>query len=266
LKELGWSRSKLLWHVERRGWRAIHRGVYALSQAPLTQDQWWLAATLTAPQSFLSLSSAGARYGFYRYDQPIEMITRPGRGGVRRRGRLVVFRARLDGETRRLGNLPITSPERTMVDLAVRLPDDAVRRMFRESVRLKATTIPKLRRVLHGQPGSRLLTELAIRYGHLPFHRSRSDAECLALQVLHDAGQTQWLLNHRIDGEEADLVDVDRRVIVEIDGPQFHLFADEDARKQRIWEDAGFEVRRLGSDAVYDSPEQLVELALRPAS
>jgi hypothetical protein len=264
LRDIGWSEKKVRCEAQRGAWRTIYRGVYSLSHAPLSQERMWLAATLTAPNSFLSHSCAGARYRFYRYVEPIEMITRPGNRGRRRHGRLVVFHSTtLDGHTRRLGNLPITSPERTMVDLAVRLSDDAVRRMFRESVRLKATTIPKLRRVLHGQPGSRLLTDLTTRYAHLPLHRARSDAECLGLQILHDAGQTQWLLNHRIDGQEADLVDVDRRRIIEIDGPQYHLFADEDARKQAIWEGAGFEVRRIGSDGVYAGPAALLQLARR---
>lgn len=262
LRGEGWSRGKIRCHAESRGWRVIHPGVYALNQAPLTQDQWWLAATLTAPNSFLSHSSAGARYGFYRYREPFEMITRPGTGGRRRQGRLVVFRSTtLNAHTRRLGSLPITSPERTMIDLAVRLPDKATRRMFRESIRLKATTVLKLRRELRGQSGTKLLTELTTRYGHLPFHRSRSDAECLALEILRDAGGEQPQLNVRINGEEADLVFLDRKLIIEIDGPQYHLFADEDARKQRLWEEAGFEVRRIGSDALYDDPARLVALA-----
>ena len=264
LKRLGWSRSKLLWHVERGAWRRIHRGVYALTQAELSQDQLWLAATLTAPNSFLSHFSAGARYAFYRYREPIEMISRPGRGGRRRQGRLVVFRAKLDGEVGRIDNLPITSPERTMIDIAARVPHTVTTRMFRDAIRLKATTTAELKDALaRHHAGTKLLTELTTRYGHLPFDRARSDAECLGLQILHDDGQTHWQLNHRIGGEEADLVDLGRRVIVEIDGPQYHLFADEDARKQAIWEAAGFEVRRIGSGAVYAGPAALIQLARR---
>ena len=68
---------------------------------------------------------------------------------------------------------------------------------------------------------------------------------------LHDAG-TPMDNNVRINGEEADFVDHDRRLILEIDGPQFHLFPAEDERKEAVWRAAGYEVRRRPSDAVFD--------------
>lgn len=57
-----------------------------------------------------------------------------------------------------------------------------------------------------------------------------------------------------VAGEEADLVWPERKLIVEIDGPQYHRFADEDARKQTLWEGAGYVVSRVPSDDVYDAP------------
>jgi very-short-patch-repair endonuclease len=59
-------------------------------------------------------------------------------------------------------------------------------------------------------------------------------------------------VNVKIAGEEADLVWPKRKEILEIDGPQFHRFPEEDARKERLWRKAGYTVRRIGSDAVYD--------------
>jgi very-short-patch-repair endonuclease len=56
-----------------------------------------------------------------------------------------------------------------------------------------------------------------------------------------------------IAGEEADLVWADRRLIIEVDGPQFHRFRDEDERKESVWREAGFTVRRIASDDVYRS-------------
>ena len=52
-------------------------------------------------------------------------------------------------------------------------------------------------------------------------------------------------------GHEADLVDHGRRLIVEIDGPQYHLFPDEDARKEAAWREAGYDVIRRSSDDVF---------------
>ena len=53
------------------------------------------------------------------------------------------------------------------------------------------------------------------------------------------------------------------KLIIEIDGPQYHRFREEDARKQERWERAGFTVRRIPSDAVYDDPDRLIALATR---
>src|SRR5918992_844659 len=84
LREADWSLGKVRHHAKSRGWRLIHDGVYALNSAPLTRRQLWFAAVLTAPDSFLSHGSAGACYGFYRFERGYEVITRPGRGGRRR--------------------------------------------------------------------------------------------------------------------------------------------------------------------------------------
>ena len=63
-----------------------------------------------------------------------------------------------------------------------------------------------------------------------------------------------------LGGAEADLVSVRRRLIIEIDGPNFHQFRDEDARKERTWDEAGYTIRRISSDAVYATPAELVRL------
>ena len=102
---------------------------------------------------------------------------------------------------------------------------------------------------------------MANRYARLPFHRTRSDAEARALELLQDAGIEPPRVNARIAGEEADLSWPGRKLIIEIDGPQYHQFKDEDARKQRRWERAGYTVRRIGSDAVYRTPGRLLVFA-----
>jgi very-short-patch-repair endonuclease len=48
---------------------------------------------------------------------------------------------------------------------------------------------------------------------------------------------------------------------VEIDGGPFHLDAGEDGRKQRIWQSAGWTVLRIPSEAVYESPAQVLAVS-----
>jgi plasmid stabilization system protein ParE len=261
----GWTRRKVKHHVVAGAWRVIHHGVYALTQAPLTQRQLWIAATLTAPNSFLSHASAGACWGFRPYDGSYEVVTRPGRGGPRRHGNLLVCRSSvLDGDTTTHQGIPVTTAARTLIDLSPHVGDDATRKAFREAIRLKTTTTALIGQTAQRhrtRPGSSFLAALAARYATLPYRRARSDAECVGLEVLHDADRSPPELNVKVAGEEADFVWRDRKLIIEIDGPQYHLFADEDARKQRVWEGEGFAVRRVPSDDVYEWPGRLVALS-----
>jgi hypothetical protein len=120
---------------------------------------------------------------------------------------------------------------------------------------MRVTTAPAILAALsrHGpRRGTVALRLLATRYRGLPIARARSDAESLSLERLYLAGAPTPELNVRVAGHEADLVDHERRLILEIDGPQYHLFPDVDERKERAWRAAGYEVRRVSSDAVYE--------------
>jgi very-short-patch-repair endonuclease len=81
------------------------------------------------------------------------------------------------------------------------------------------------------------------------------------MEILRDAGRPLPRLNARVAGEEADLSWAPECLIVEIDGGPFHLDAGEDARKQARWRGAGWTVRRIPSDDVYERPARVLALA-----
>lgn len=131
-------------------------------------------------------------------------------------------------------------------------------------MRLDLTSISEIVDCLARHPGRRgsvRLRAVAARYAGLPLDRARSGAEVRALEVLRDAGYALPRLNARVAGEEADLSWTAVRGLIEIDGAPFHLDVGEDARKQERWERAGWAVRRISSDDVYEYPERLVALA-----
>lgn len=84
------------------------------------------------------------------------------------------------------------------------------------------------------------------------------------METLRDARHPLPKLNVRIAGEEADLSWARWKLIIEIDGGPFHLDVGEDARKQSLWERAGWTVRRIDADRVYEDPERLLSLARDP--
>jgi Protein of unknown function (DUF559) len=242
----------------------MHPGVYVLSQAPPSRRQRWLAAVLTAPGSVLSHGSAGACYGFYRFERDYEVVTRPGQGGRRRQGGVLVFRSKcLDGETTHHEGIPITLAERVLIDLAPGLNESQLGRAFRECIRLRCATAQRVTEALRRHPawrGTCSLRRIATHYAAIPYERTRSDAEGRALELIHDAGAPLPKINIRVAGEEADLVWIERRLIVEVDGRQFHQFPEVDARKERRWRAAGYTVRRVPSDVVYDAPDDLIAI------
>src|SRR4051812_4633467 len=202
LRAAGWSRWAIEHRVMNHGWRVVHPGVYVLTQAPLTRHQSWMAATLSAPGTALGAASAGACWGFRPWEGVFEGVVRQGSGGPRRLGGLVVMRTSLM-ETTTHNGIPITTPERTLIDLAAHLPARAIAKATREAIRLRTTTAPSLLDALlkhRGRRGTKQLRELAERYKELRIARARSDAESRALELLGPGPQ----LNVRVAGEEAD--------------------------------------------------------------
>ncbi len=241
--------------------RELHDGVWVTGDAPITRLQWWWAAVLSAPASALSFASAGAAWGFRPWEGGFEVITRPGSGGPKRVGSLLVCRAKqIDATT--LHGIPITTPERTAADLWPRLPNERERRkLLREAIRLKRLTTTSLESHLkqsapRNSPSS--LMQLLKRYEHLQLHRCKSDAEAYAVELMAAAKLPHPAINVRRAGEEADLSWPDRRLIIEIDGDQFHRDKAEDARKTRIWQEAGWRVRRAESDLVFNEPHRYI--------
>jgi hypothetical protein len=244
----------------------VHDGVFAV--APLLNDPWgrWMGATLTAPDTFLSRVSASVAWEVLGYEEELTVV-RPGSGGPRRHEGILVHRSStLEGNTTELNGVPITTIERTLLDIAPIVSEKALRRAVRVAVREEHTSLAAIGDAIgraHGPRGAKRVAAALARYAGLPIERARSGAEIRAIEILRDYGRPLPQLNIRIAGEEADLVWRRHRQIIEIDGGPWHLDAGEDARKQAAWEQAGYEVRRIPSDDVYEHPPRL--LALAPA-
>ena len=98
----------------------------------------------------------------------------------------------------------------------------------------------------------------------LQLERCRSDPEAWAVAAIADAGLESPEVNEIVAGEEADLSWPAARLIIELDGPSYHVLRDADIRKMKAWRAAGFEVQRLPTASIYADPERL--LAMVPGS
>jgi hypothetical protein len=227
-----------------------------------------MGATLTAPKTFLCRESAACAWGGLEFESRGVTVVRPGNGGPRRLNGITVLRSlTLGGETTTCRGVPITTPERTVLDLACCTSDRALAKALRDFVRLGLLTVYSLGDwlgyVAHRRGAPKVGRALA-RYRGLPIERARSGAEIRALELLRKANVELPRLNVKIAGEEADLSWARHRLIIEIDGGPWHRDAGNDARKELAWREAGWTVRRLDADKVYDGPGDLLAIAPPP--
>lgn len=258
LRHAGWSEAKARHAV--RGLREIHHGVHATGHAGLTPRQRCWAAVLTEPGTRLSHASLARLAGFDDWEFDHETVTRLGNGGRVHHPGLIVYRsARLASiEIGEIHGIPSVSPARALLDLLPQRTERNAARLVRNALRSGAVTEKELRVMLALHPGRRGITRLrryTDAYGHLPLHRTKSDAEALGLAVLDALGIEIPLVNVKIMGEEADYVWREHRWIVELDSRRWHHPV-EDARKTAVWEGARWTVRRVATDDVYDRPDR----------
>jgi very-short-patch-repair endonuclease/predicted transcriptional regulator of viral defense system len=160
------------------GWlRRVHRGVYAVGGVPLTDEGRWMAAVLACGEgAVLSHQAAGELWGLRRRrrGRPID-VTIPQASGRRRRTGIAIHRApALRSEERTLHcRIPVTTPARTVLDLATSLPRRQLERAIDEGERLNICTEDDLDEIVgnyFGRAGAGALRSL------LDEHRAGSTA------------------------------------------------------------------------------------------
>jgi very-short-patch-repair endonuclease len=262
LVRAGLTEAAAEWWV--RDMQPLHRGVFLAGLAPPSQRQLWWAAVLTSPGTVLSHASAAACFGLRPVVGGVVTVTRVGsRGREHSRGLHVSYSLTLRKQITEHDGIPITTVERTIIDLWPHLSPRARSRMLREGLRLGSTTAPRMLAAIRAHRRRRGVASLRAeveRLSGLRLDRCRSDAEAWAVALIADAGLAAPAVNERVAGEEADLSWPAARLIVELDGPSYHVLRDVDIRKMKAWREAGFDVRRLPTDAVYHEPERLLAL------
>jgi very-short-patch-repair endonuclease len=223
-----------------------HRGVYQVgpTAAPLSPE---MAAVLACGSSAaLSHHSAAAIWGFGRRDQVVH-VTVEGDRARSRRGIQVHQTLSLNAAVH--NGLPITTPARTLRDLRTVLPQPDLDRAA-EQAQVLGLVIPD-----HApDPGF-----------------TRSEAERRLRALCKAAGLPAPKTNARVAGYEVDAYWPEQRLIVEVDGYEYHgtrQAFERDRRKDAALQVAGYRVvrityRRLTTEP-YSVSAQLGAL-LRPA-
>jgi len=235
----------------------IHRGVYALGHAPeAPRDRAYAAVLACAPNGVLSHGSAASLWGIYdRWWTPFEVIVET----ARRRPGIRVHRAALaKADVRRHLGIRVTSPARTIFDIAPRLTDKALTRAVNE---LRIERLLKLEQ----------LAELAAR---LPRHRgasrvkplietprgpTRSELEDRFAAFAARFDLPPFEFNARVAGYEVDVLFPAQRVIVELDGFEFHgtrQAFEKDRERDATTLAAGYRTVRITWERLTDAAER----------
>jgi very-short-patch-repair endonuclease len=276
VRDAGLGNGAIQYWVSRGRLHPRFRGVYALGHVALPADSLQMAAVLACgPRAIVSHATAAHLWGLRPGTrEPLE-VTVVGRN-VRHRPGIRVHRTEvlLKRDVRHRHNIPLTSPARTLLDIAPTLEDRELERVLHEAMALKLTTLSRLRATLNDYPrrrGSARLVELARQS---PSSRTRSGGEEEMLRLLRRSRIHQPLVNAQVGEWNVDFYWPEHRLVVEVDGIDFHssrVNIERDHRKDLEMRKLGIDVMRFVGRQVRREPEMLLvtiarELALRESS
>jgi very-short-patch-repair endonuclease len=245
LEAVGWSRTVICRRVRTGALHRRYRGVYAVGHTALTREGEWLAAVLACgPGAALASFSAAVLWGLIPDGEGSIHVTaerqRRAPAGV------VLHRtASLPAEdvVRRDG-IPVTSPERTLLDLAATAAPALLARAVEQAAVLELVRRDRLLERSANRPGAAALRAALATEPSL----TRSEAERSLLELLRRAGLPRPRTNVRIGPFELDAYWPDHRLAAEIDGYAYHGHREafeRDRRRDAALQAAGIRVVRI---------------------
>jgi hypothetical protein len=249
LRSCGLRRGVVESRVRNGHLHPLYRGVYAVGHANVTREGRFLAAVKACgPNAVLSHFSAAALYGLVRWDERYPEVTLADTTPRNHRG-IRTHRTTMPDRTRHKG-IPVTTPARTLIDLAAIFDYRALRRAVREAQR-NLVTIGQIREQLDRlgpRPGVANLRKI-LATGHAP---ARSELEDAVLDLILGAGFQRPDVNKplHINGRKLipDFRWPEQRLVIEADGAEWHddrLAREDDAERQAILEAHGERVIRI---------------------
>jgi very-short-patch-repair endonuclease len=221
LREIGVS-SRAIAH--RRGRGLLHpvlRGAYAVGRADITPAGRWMAAVLVCgDDSAISHHSGGAMWELVSEGPDLHVSVRR---DVRRTGIRVHVRTRLSSADVTVHRgIPVTTPARTLIDLAVHLGPRALERAIEEADKRDVLHWEDLqvalRSVVPG-PGVGKLRRVLSRH---TFTLTESELERRFLPIARAAGLPEPLTQHELSGFRIDFYWPGLGLVVETDGLRYH--------------------------------------------
>jgi len=274
LTAIGVGRGAIEKHLLRRSLVPLHRGVYAVGHRQLRIEGRWLAAVFAAGEgAVLSHRDAAALHGMRKAPESRKVSVTTS-GDVRGTAALWVYgrRTLLEEDIAVVRGIPITSPARTLIDLAGMLTAGQLAATLGEADRRGLLEVEAVERALrrargrHGRGHRRLSAALDLHTKRGAV-LARSELEERFLDLVLRAGLPLPRLNAPLVGYEVDALWPDERVVVELDGWAHHAgreAAGRDRDKTNRLQVAGYLVLRFLHGDVANRPTR-VTAAIRDA-
>jgi very-short-patch-repair endonuclease len=271
LVALGLSRQAIVRRLAAGRLHVVHRGVYAVGHCRIGVDgRRWAAVLALGDGAYLSHASAADAHGIRANNAAVVDVSVRGRGGRKRHAGIRVHRPRAlpDDEVTRLHRLPITTPARTLLDLAASLNRRALESALNHAeldARLDFAELHELLARYPRRPGTRSLNaQLAAYRGPID---TRSHLERLVYELCDAHGLPRPQVNTVIEGRVCDFFWPDRGLVVEGDSYRWHRSPsalNEDRERDVALTLAGYTVLRFTYEQVTRRPRYVIR-ALRLA-
>lgn len=274
LLRLGMGRRAIVRRLEQGRLHELYRGVYVVGVRRISRRGRWMAAVLACgEEALLSHRSAGRLWGVLVPASEWVDVTRPDRR-IRRDG-IVSHRAMVPGDERAvIDGIPVTSPFRTIFDLATVLHLRELERALHEAEVQGLTDRVSLPMLLERYPGRRGARNLrAVLGSDAPVGITRNDFEEAFLALIDAYG----LLRPRMNADlavrgrffEIDALWERERVAVELDSRGVHGTKkkfETDRQRDRILVAEGWRTMRITWRQLQEEPVAIaadLEAALR---
>jgi very-short-patch-repair endonuclease len=205
--------------------RPMFRSVYSVGHAAVRREGWCRAALLACGDKSVLGHRTACMLWRFRHDElfPLSVIVPNNRG--RKIDRVQVRRMQLGRrEWMTLDGLRVTTPARTIVDMAGELSPREMRRLVERAQDLRRFDPNRIEIVLERnprRPGCRPLLHL-IALLKPDADGAKSYLERLFLTLIRKAGLPKPGVNVKIEGRERDFVWRNQRLVIEVDGYAFH--------------------------------------------
>jgi hypothetical protein len=255
LRALGHSDKNIDYRLAAGRLIRMYPGVFAVGHARLAREGRWMAAVLACGErAVLSHGDAASHWSVLPARGTLIHVTTPRRSGRvsdPRRVRLHRVGTLTADETTRHDAIPVTTPARTLLDLASTVRSRTLEEAIAQTDRLGLFDLVAVRRVLAAhprQPGAPALRGVLDRIAGTGAAETRSALEVAMLQLCDDFGLPAPATNVVLAGFIVDFHWPGTDLVVETDGYTYHSMPsafEADRERDQVLTLAGYRTARF---------------------